>query len=238
MFRSFSLHSEEDNTSSFGAERTVLANTSPSEDFTNIELNDQRDNSASFLETIKKVYFVRVYDFLDFYEDKEINNIIIWKNAILSYRKELTEEELNLKRIVFNVTIDTSNLDDRQYYISVIGAAYINDNVEYFSYDSPTFKVSHVKKKDFEIKWVIPLSIIIFIFVVSLGVSLFKCIRGIKTKDVKIIKELKNEKKEEKIVEKKEEKDEKDNESEEESEEEKEEENKSDDRLKNKIIND
>ena len=116
--------------------------------------------------------------------------------------------------------------------------------MEYFSYDSPTFKVSHVKKKDFEIKWVIPLSIIIFIFVVSLGVSLFKFFRGIKTKDVKIIKELKNEKKEEKIVEKKEErekkeeKDEKDSESEEESEEEKEEENKSDDRLKNKIIND
>ena len=32
------ISAEEDNTSSFGAERTVLANTSPSEDFTNIEL--------------------------------------------------------------------------------------------------------------------------------------------------------------------------------------------------------
>ena len=148
--------------------------------FVDLEIIKKSNSLSNF----KIVYFIRVYDFLDFFEDKDINNILIKRNAIVSFRKELNEEELSLNRIKIDVTF--GNLKKQQFYINVIGAAYHYDNVEYFAYHSNTFRLSQIEENNFNENWIIPLVIIILIFIASVTYIIINFIQKRKQKKQKI----------------------------------------------------
>ena len=148
--------------------------------FENIKISRGRLPPAYF----KKIYFIRVYNYLDFFEEKEIDNIIIKNNAILSFRKEITSEEFEDENIKFDISFGV--LDKKQFYISIIGAVYYFDSVEYIAYHSDTFRLSQSGELIFEENWIAPLIIVILIFVASVSYIVIRFIQKRNAKRKKV----------------------------------------------------
>ena len=133
-----------------------------------------KSNTTVFTK-FKKTYFIRVFNYLDFFENDEINNILIKKNALISYRKELNKEQFENNFIYYELSFD--NLIKRQYYINIICEVTFNESVEYFVFNSKTFRLSQEEKRGFEENWISPLVVVIVIFVASVGYIIFNLIR-------------------------------------------------------------
>ena len=65
----------------------------------------------------------------------------------------------------------------RQYYINIICEVTFNESVEYFVFNSKTFRLSQEEKRGFEENWISPLVVVIVIFVASVGYIIFNLIR-------------------------------------------------------------
>ena len=139
-------------------------------------------NMSSF----KIAYYYRVYDYLDFYEDRDINNILNKLNAKYSFRKELKQEQIDSDG---NITTEIKfgrDLEKKQFYINIIGEVTYNGSVEYFSYASTTFRLSQIDPTSFEEKWIYTLVGIIVIFVATIIYIIIKLIQNRKNKKAKI----------------------------------------------------
>ena len=107
---------------------------------------------------------IRLYNSFSFEDNKEPDKILIDEIPNQSFRKELTEEELNKDSIEY--IIDFGPLIPSKYYINVLGEVIYGSNVEYFLYDNYDF---NRKKKDinknFDFTWLIIIFILIIMFI-------------------------------------------------------------------------
>ena len=143
--------------------------------FNNIKIN--KDN----IENYNISYLIRLYDYLDYLENDEINNIYISIEPIKAVRKELNDIEKKENQISYDFDCG-KELSYGDYSISVLGEVYYNDNVEYFAYNLSKFSVRNEKPKKFDETWFAPL---IFVIVVFLVISFFiikHCINSKKEK--------------------------------------------------------
>ena len=81
-------------------------------------VNDERKNiSSSLKKNIKIEYFIRIFDYLLFYDDKEINNILVKENALVSFRREFNETDLNSdEELDFNITFGELKIRQYKYF--------------------------------------------------------------------------------------------------------------------------
>ena len=109
------------------------------------------------MDNINITYFIRVFNYLDFLDNKEIDNILIKKNALLSYRKELLKDEKYEPKI--NYKVNFGQLEKKKYYINIIGAAELNHSVEYFAFKSNVFEIKDNEEESVKI-WVIIVAVV------------------------------------------------------------------------------
>ena len=151
--------------------------------FKSIDVMRDKFPSSDF----KIIYFIRVYNFLDFFKDEEIDNIIIKNNAIKSFRKGMpSETALNSELDIIKFDISFGYLEKKQFYINLIAACYYFDNVEYIAYHSSTIRLSQLNDTVFNEVWIVPLVIIIMIFVASVSFIVITFMRKRKSKNKKV----------------------------------------------------
>ena len=80
----------------------------------------------------KITYLIRLYNVLDYVNDNEVNNLLGAIYSYNTYRKELTEDEINLGIITYDIKF--SDLDFGEYRSSIIAEVYYNESFEYFFY--------------------------------------------------------------------------------------------------------
>ena len=155
--------------------------------YQNIKIYEDYINLSLFRIT----YYIRAYDYLLFYEDKDINNILNSKTAFKSFRKEVQFKDLKATDIKEEFTFGSDlGKMKQQYYINVIGEVTFNESIEYFAYESQTFRIDLIEEKAFEENWTYPLVIIILIFVASSAYIAFVYIKRRKDKKNKKNKDL------------------------------------------------
>ena len=111
-------------------------------------------------------YLIRLYNSFSFDNNKLPKNILVEEMPIISFRKDLTLEEL--KNDFINCVVDFGQLNKSKYYISVLGEVVNDGNVEYFSYDLIDFNtIKIIKKITFDFTWIIIILILLFILIFS-----------------------------------------------------------------------
>ena len=108
------------------------------------------------------------------------------KTAFKSFRKEVQFKDLKATDIKEEFTFGSDlGKMQQQYYINVIGEVTFNESIEYFAYESQTFRIDLIEEKAFEENWTYPLVIIILIFVASSAYIAFVYIKRRKDKKIK-----------------------------------------------------
>ena len=125
---------------------------------------DNIKNNNNSINNYKVSYMIALYDWLEFYDYKEIVNILVNVTDNITLRKELTDDEKLLDKLEYN--IEFGNLSYAEFCICIIGEIYYNDNIEYFTYDFDTYIKKKPKKIEFDEYWIYPLVIIVLIFLV------------------------------------------------------------------------
>jgi len=133
---------------------------------TKIKFKNIKCNNNDLTGKYKVTYLITLYDWLEFYYDNEINNILTYLKQNITIRKELTEEELKLDELHFE--IDFGFLLFAEYSLSIVGEVFYNDNVEYFSYDYMSLMVKKKKNVEFDSYWIYPLVMVVLLFIVIL----------------------------------------------------------------------
>ena len=111
-------------------------------------------------------YLIRLYNSFSFDNNKLPKNILVEEMPKISFRKDLTLEEL--KNDFINCVVDFGHLNKSKYYISVLGEVVNDGNVEYFSYDLIDFNtIKIIKKITFDFTWIIIILILLFILIFS-----------------------------------------------------------------------
>ena len=112
---------------------------------------------TDYMDNINITYFIRVFNYLDFLDNKEIDNILIKKNALVSYRRELSKVEKGKQ--ILNYKVNFGHLEKKKYYINIIGAAELNHSVEYFAFKSNVFEIKDNEEESIKI-WVILVAVV------------------------------------------------------------------------------
>ena len=112
---------------------------------------------TDYMDNINITYFIRVFNYLDFLDNKEIDNILIKKNALVSYRRELSKVEK--EKQILNYKVNFGHLEKKKYYINIIGAAELNHSVEYFAFKSNVFEIKDNEEESVKI-WVILVAVV------------------------------------------------------------------------------
>ena len=108
-------------------------------------------------------YYVRLYEYLKFFKDREIDNIIVRANGIISFRVDLDKSEAEKEEFTYEVNFPNT-LKNETYFINVIGAAKYKDSVEYFSYKFIKMRLVDKKDTEFNKNWIIPLVFVLIMF--------------------------------------------------------------------------
>ena len=95
--------------------------------------------------------------------DNEVNNLLGAIYSYNTYRKELTEDEINLGIITYDIKF--SDLDFGEYRSSIIAEVYYNESFEYFFYGLKKCDKENNKTIKFDSSWIAPLVIVILIFI-------------------------------------------------------------------------
>ena len=127
-------------------------------------------------------YIIRIYDYLNFYEDNEVESIMIKQNALKVFRKDLPDDKFN--ETTLDYKIDFGTLEKKKYYINVLASASYNNSVEYFSYKQLDFRISQVEETNFDQSWAAPLVIVLILFVSLATYMVYKIIKEIREKKV------------------------------------------------------
>ena len=125
---------------------------------------DNIKNTNSSINNYKLSYMFVLYDWLEFYDNKEIVNILVNVTDNITLRKELTDEDKLKDKLEY--VVEFGNLPYAEFCICVIGEVYYNDNIEYFTYKFDTYLKKKPKHIEFDKNWVYPLIIVVLIFVV------------------------------------------------------------------------
>ena len=133
---------------------------------------------------LKIIYYIRIYDYLDFFKDNDAFSIINKPTKIESFRKEFHRENFTAPNITYNISFN--NLDTKMFYVSIIGSVIYKNTIEYFAFEPKTFKIKKPESIDFEKNWITPLVIIILIFVFLISYITYKCIEKRKQKPSQI----------------------------------------------------
>ena len=141
----------------------------------NIKIN--QDNITNY----NVSYLIRLYNYLEYLEANEINNIYTNTRLLKAVRKQLNDSEKKSNQITYNFECG-EDLDFGDYSISVLGEVYYNDNVEYFSYDLFKFSIIKDKTKEFDITWIAPLIFVIVVFIIIVSFIIKHCISSKKEK--------------------------------------------------------
>ena len=142
----------------------------------NIKLNNNINSPGEY----KITYFIRLYDYLAFFTDDEINNIMIKIKPYMSFRKELNQTELTYD--IIDYTVSFGDIEKKQYYISVIGEVSYNDTVEYFAFENVNFRIPQTRQIDYDETFTVTLIIFILIMVAIIAYITLKIIFKIKNK--------------------------------------------------------
>ena len=141
------------------------------------------------IDYIKITFFIRLFNYLDFKEGKEIDNILIKNNALASYRKELSNEEKNNNQV--NYTINFRRLEKKRYYINIIGAVSLNDSIEYFAFKSNDFEIMQKENGKPDKNWIIYASIgagvVLIAVVIIIIIIVIKKRKAKKNDDIQMI---------------------------------------------------
>jgi hypothetical protein len=131
--------------------------------FNNIK-NNNNDTKLSY----NIIYSIIFYNTLDFYDDKEINNIFANTTPSIIFKKELNENETSNDKLNYSLQLEQfSHLPLGEYCISVIGEVYYDENVEFYNYDYSTFIFQKERAAAlFDKFWVLPLCLLIVIFLI------------------------------------------------------------------------
>ena len=124
----------------------------------NIMVNNTNTNNNNCIYKVN--YLIRLYNKFSFENDIKPKNILIEEEPILSFRKELNENELKNDIVEYEVNFGELIISD--YYISVLGEVINDSNVEYFAYNYIEFSVRNVlKENNFDYTWIIIIIILI-----------------------------------------------------------------------------
>ena len=158
-----------------------------------IDFLDKKDDNNTFELTIHNIekkltgyldfnlsYFIRLYSYLDFYNDTDVENILTKPTDMQSYKLDINNSKFLDKTIKHNISF--GKLETKMYYISVIASVSYNDNVEYFAFKPHKFKRKASNEMSFEKNWVAPLVILIFLFIIIVSYIVYKIIESIKNK--------------------------------------------------------
>ena len=126
-------------------------------------------------------YFIRLYDYLLFLHDNEIDNIIIPINGNMSFRMDCNDTRAGSQNFTYSVNF-TNDIERRTYFINVIGQVKYKDSVQYFPYKYLKFRLTEYQEKNFEQKWVIPLVFVLLLFCAIVGYIIYFNIKKYKEK--------------------------------------------------------
>lgn len=149
------------------------------------QLNDEtysllHDNilpeNANINGNYKISYFIRLYSAFDFNKNEEPKNILVEEEHILSFKKELNDNELNNETISYEVNF--GKLKRNKYFISVLGEVVNDTNVEYFAYNYSEFSIKNIiNEPKFDYTWIIIIFILFSIFIFGAYYIIKKCIQ-------------------------------------------------------------
>ena len=124
----------------------------------NIMVNNTNTNNNNCIYKVN--YLIRLYNIFSFENNNKPKNILIEEEPILSFRKELNENEL--KNDIVEYEVNFGELIRSNYYISILGEVINDSNVEYFAYNCIEFSVKNVlKENNFDYTWIIIIIILI-----------------------------------------------------------------------------
>ena len=124
----------------------------------NIMVNNTNTNNNNCIYKVN--YLIRLYNKFSFENNNKPKNILIEEEPILSFRKELNENEL--KNDIVEYEVNFGELIRSNYYISILGEVINDSNVEYFAYNCIEFSVKNVlKENNFDYTWIIIIIILI-----------------------------------------------------------------------------
>ena len=140
-----------------------------------IDGNNAKDKNIS--------YFVRLYDYLQFFNDTDVDSILIDINSNKSFRRDC--DKSHICEYHLNYTANFGYIKRLTYFISVIGEVTFNGSAEYLSYEPIQFRLDNTEDYKFEQKWIIPLVLILLIFCVIVSYGIYKNIKEYKEKKAK-----------------------------------------------------
>jgi len=129
------------------------------------------NNNNANISNYKVTYIIRLFDYLDYYDDDEIENILFYNESLskMSFRKELNESEKNEDIIEYYIYLGELE-KNVQYYLSIIGEVSYNDTVEYFSFKSiGDLRIIEQKIFEFDNSWVFVLVSLIIILIILIA---------------------------------------------------------------------
>ena len=100
-------------------------------------------------------YLIRLYNIFSFEGNNKPKNILVEEEPLMSFRKELNEKEM--KNDTIEYVINFGQLIRSNYFISIIGEAINESNVEYFAYKYIEFSVRPVisnNDNSFDYSWI------------------------------------------------------------------------------------
>ena len=120
-------------------------------------------------------YFVRLYKAFDFEENEEPKNIYVEEEPILSFKKELNNNELKNETISYELNL--GKLKRNKYFISVLGEVVNDTNVEYFAYNYSEFSIKNtISEPKFDFTWIIIIIILLSILIFGAYYLFKQCI--------------------------------------------------------------
>ena len=137
-------------------------------EFKHYNIMNENKNYSNY----KLSYLIRIYNYFSFEKGEEPKNILIEKEPIMSFRKELNEEEMKKDTIKYHINF--GKLLKSKYYISILGEIINDNNVEYFTYNYIQFIAKTFSKEHtFDYTWIIVL-IILFLALIFATYFLIK----------------------------------------------------------------
>ena len=155
------------------------------------------DNETKFNLTQKNIttnynntfltFFVRLYDYLRFYDNEEMYSIMVRSNGNMSFRMDYGETPQHNKsnNKTFNYIVNFGYLKKETYFINIIGEVTFNDSVEYLSYNYTTFRLSNIDNSIFDQNWIIPLVFVLLMFCAIAGYIIYFNIKKYKQEKIK-----------------------------------------------------
>ena len=183
IFVKYTTKKDESDFPNFSLENRTIEKEDPENNKTSYNLTQDNIKPESNPENIpyELSYFIRLYNYLKFNNDTEIDSIIVRANGNMTFRMDCNDTKAEQNQINYFVNF-TDKIPNETYFISVIGQAKFKNSVEYFSYLPIKIRLTNIAPSYFEKNWIIPLVFVLLMFCAIAGYIIYVNIKEYKQK--------------------------------------------------------